>query len=35
MFLSFALEDEKFAEEVRDRLVKHAKVHVFVPMEGE
>ena len=35
VFLSFAEEDERFAEEVRLRLVENAGVRVFVPSAGE
>ena len=35
VFLSFAREDEDFAEEVRQKLIKEAKLKVFVPSDGE
>ena len=35
VFLSFAEEDQDFAEEVRHRIVSKLKLRVFVPSEGE
>lgn len=35
VFLSYAEEDSEFAEEMRRRLVTHAKLRVFVPSDGE
>lgn len=35
VFLSFAEEDERFAEEVRLRLVENTGARVFVPSSGE
>ena len=35
VFLSFAEEDERFAEEVRQRLVENTNAKVFVPSSGE
>ncbi len=35
VFLSFAEEDKEFAEEMRRRLISHAKLRVFVPSDGE
>lgn len=35
VFLSFAEEDERFAEEVRQRLVENTKAKVFVPSSGK
>ena len=35
VFLSYAVEDQEFAEEVRDRLMNDVKVKVFVPVEGK
>ena len=35
VFLSFAEQDKDFAEEMRRRLVSHAKLRVFVPSDGE
>ena len=35
VFLSFAQEDEEFAEEVRQRLMTQANLRVFVPSEGQ
>ena len=35
VFLSFAQEDEEFAEEVRQRLINQANLRVFVPGEGQ
>ena len=35
VFLSFAQEDEEFAEEVRQRLITQANLRVFVPSEGQ
>lgn len=35
VFLSFAEEDQDFAEEVRHRIVSKLKFRVFVPSEGE
>ena len=34
VFLSFAEEDQEFAEEVRHRIVSKLKLRVFVPSEG-
>lgn len=34
VFLSFAEEDKEFAEEMRSRLVSHAKLRVIVPSDG-
>ena len=34
VFLSFAEEDQEFAEEVRHRIVSKLKLKVFVPAEG-
>lgn len=35
VFLSFAQEDEEFAEEVKQRLVTQASLRVFVPNDGQ
>ena len=35
VFLSYAEEDQDFAEEVRHRIVSKLKLRVFVPSEGE
>ena len=35
VFLSFAEEDQDFAEEVRHRIVSKLKLRVFVPSDGE
>ena len=34
VFLSYAEEDEEFAEEVRTRLVRDLNLRIFIPSEG-
>ena len=35
VFLSFAKQDEEFAEEVRQKLKLRANLEIFVPSEGQ
>lgn len=35
VFLSYAEEDKEFAEEMRLRLMNHAKLKIFVPSDGK
>lgn len=35
VFLSYAEEDEEFAEEMRSRLINNLNLRVFIPSEGQ